>query len=193
MNDQHALSSMSPGAISVPLIVDDVKTDVFQMTRLLYFYIDGDESSNPWILDLMGSRIPFRMVSLSGVILGPADGQGIFSSAPQISELFSLIERTGNGEFSVDCSDLFLPNWLLEKNAPLVRNHVFRVTLPLFSSALGYRLGQTSSGEFEGAIESGVIYFSESDTSAFRQWAEIELEESRRYFRHDLAVERRPQ
>ena len=84
--DELVLMSADP-AITVPLIVDDVKTDVFQMTRLLYFYINGEESFAPWVLGLGGARIPFRLVALSGVILGPAEGQGFFSSAPQISEL----------------------------------------------------------------------------------------------------------
>jgi hypothetical protein len=49
---KHALVPDDP-EMTVPPIVDDVKTDViFPMIRMIYFYIEGEESRTPGILAL---------------------------------------------------------------------------------------------------------------------------------------------
>jgi hypothetical protein len=175
--------------------VDDVKTDViFPMTRMIYFYIEGEESLTPWNLGLGSITVPFRLLNLNGIILGPANGQSVFSSWRQISDLFGAVEAAANRNLNVDTTDVFLPNWLFKKAGLRPnRNHVFRAALPIFAAALEYRQGWRSLEEFEVAVEqlTSGLSLSEIETQAFRDWAVVEMEESREYFRTQLAVRRR--
>jgi hypothetical protein len=180
--------------VTVPLIVDDVKTEiVFPMTRMIYFYIDGEESLTPWNLGLGSITVPFRMLGLTGIILGPANGQSAFSGWRQVSDLFGAVEAAADRNLSVDTADVFLPNWLFKKAGLRPnRNDVFRAVLSIFAAALEYRQGRQSLEEFEVTIgQLASISFSEIETQAFRDWAAEEMEESREYFRSELAVRRR--
>jgi hypothetical protein len=90
--------------ITIPLIVDYVKTDIaFPMTRMIYFYLDGEESLSPWSLGLQNINFPFGMLSLSGIIFEPGNGQTVFSNWRQISDPF-CVDRGRRGQKS-ECRD----------------------------------------------------------------------------------------
>ncbi len=170
---------------TVPLVVDDRKElPEFRMTRLTYFTIEsepglggaGREEEKLWNLSNERFQVPFLLNSMSGVILGPVDGSGLFLTAASIEETFDRIEAQPS--FYVDANDLWLPNFLFEKMPE--RGGVYRAGYPLFRQALYFRADMVDhDGFLDMCLElSAQLAYSEGETAAFQSWEAGQIEEA---------------
>jgi hypothetical protein len=163
--------------MDIPLIVDDVKHyKGFHMTRLSYFTIESDVPLPEWTLELGDAKIPFLMLGLSGIVVGPIHGDR-FTDPDSIDSLFRAVEE--DERFYVDLNDIWLPNGCFTNTSP-ERGQVFRTGLSLFSLALAYRETMEDADRFTGQTMDYCkeLEYSEPETRAFEAWHQDQIRDA---------------
>ncbi len=192
--------------IWVPIAVDAERliSDV-PMVRCTYFVIASEVPIRQWSIDLPPAA-PVEAVEalgLLGVVHAPRPDSagvsemrpyGIFSDPSEVAALFQ-VERHQPG-LSVELEDIWvLSEWLqgaqkLEFSGNVAslrtrkprRNDVYRVALDLFQVLYRYANDDTSLSELLHTAWQGQVLFSPTDTSAFAEWAQNEIDETIRRF-----------
>ncbi|MEA3211689.1 MAG: hypothetical protein QOE70_4746 [Chthoniobacter sp.] len=176
---------------TVPLIVDSItSSEEFDMARLIFFYIDAEESLDQWWLGLDGESIPFLMLGLAGIIVVP-DGGDEFTNPQQIRDFFDRIETLPNREMRVETGDVWVPRSLLTaRYETAARGDVFRVSFRLFGDSYSFRAGRIDREKFEHVMRDRAIEatFSEVETKAFREWSASEIGRSRERMNPELKL-----
>jgi hypothetical protein len=175
-------------AFDVPVVVDDVKSyGKFKMTRCTYLTIECDIPSPDWVLGLRKKSIPFQLIGLSGLIIGPAGGGRLFESFDSIEALFNTIES--HPSLFVDINDLWLPNKLFQSHPH--RGQVYRVESRLFHVAYLYREERISEGQFLRQCNGlkGNIRFSKKETRSFENWSRFQIQKAKDSFPKNRGLE----
>lgn len=155
----------------VPVFIDSVKTlRGFEMTRCNYLSIECDEPQPGWELDISGTRLPFLLLGLSGIVVRPPRGER-FHTPEDIEHLFRLIEDEGG--LLVDIEDVWIPNFLLGDEDP-APGSVYRMNARAFTAATQFREGRMDLEEFLGLCRElpDPLAWSGEETEAFLAWRE---------------------
>ena len=160
----------------------------YAMTRCSFLLIECSDPAPGWTLGLGGEQMPFLMLNLTGIVLGPLGEALRFQTAPLIENFFKTVESfrsplAQDAEFLVETADLWLPDSLFRRRATAVGN-VFRVRRPLFNQCLAFREGMLGERQFLAACEEfpGAVEFSAEETSAFATWHGLQVEDARKEF-----------
>ena len=162
------------GMPRVPVSVDAVREiDGVPMVRCVYLLVESDDPDPRWTLVLGGTRIPFLMLGLSGILFRPDDGEELFLTADRIEETFVAIESIAG--LSVEMGDVWHPRLLFGE--ALERGDVSRVDLALVRDAVAFRNERIGIEEFVARVDAAleergpsIVESSPEEAEAFREW-----------------------
>lgn len=186
--------SFGKTVMTIPVFIDDVKRiKGFEMTRCVYFQIEGEDSLNPWQLSRDGEQISFLMVGLAGIILTPLDGSPQFTNPKQIDELLRFVESRrvdrGDSELNVELADLWLPNSALPQGGIEVsRGDLLRIGHRLFHLAFAFRDGRLELADFLRFVSDSPdeVTVAQRETRVFEAWAKREIGRANDQGKHDF-------
>lgn len=90
--------------ITIPLIVDDVKThESFEMTRFIYFSIGAVDFLSDLLIEYDNQEFPVTVVDFHGIITGTLDNAE-FETKESIETLFDRIEDTDGNDIKIKYS-----------------------------------------------------------------------------------------
>ena len=167
----------SPSNLTVPVIVDDIKTfSEFPMARCSHFVVDADHSANAGELSFQTNDSVLLVLGARGVICGRGGKNPQFEDGHQIDELFDSFES--DDQFSIETADIWIPNALIVGcYESAKRGDVFRIGSRLFNVCFNFRYDRLEQSDFmmlAGDLADS-IEFSEMETKAFAHWHEIQL------------------
>ncbi len=185
-----------PVAIDAERLIEGVK-----LLRSTYFLATTDSPTSIWEIELPSvARLHgLGALGMLGVVFSPMRrtetagreliSYDLFVDAADISAIFALEE---GGAISIQLEDIWLPR-LWCRDAPVwggkghdssavERGDVFRVSASLFQHAYRYATGELDRDALlEHRIE-GELFRSPTETRALRDWAQLQIEETRRAF-----------
>ena len=188
--------------VHIPVTVDaEREIDGEALVRATYFVITTDAPASVWQVDLppLAGLYGLGALGVLGVVysavrehsptLPKAVDEEFFVSAGDIAAIFALEEE---GPLSVQLEDVWLPkSWCVGTEIwgepggtmeALERGDVLRVELGVFQQAYRYTASDITLDQFLETDASGRVFSSPHETQAIQQWAEDQIEETRRAF-----------
>lgn len=193
-----ALSPSYAATADIPVLIDDVKSlEDFHVTRCTYFTIDAGAAVDDWVALLRGRGIPFLLLGVSAVIFRPELDVARFEDPDQIDSLFHRIEQIGG--VVVETAHIWLPNELFGEHAarakspgddhnPLDRGALWRVSLPLFQSALKFQKEVITLEQFTEdcrllmSAERSPLAHTPKEWRVFHEWSQAQIEAARLHY-----------
>jgi len=126
---------------SVPVSIDSVwGSQAIAFSRCTYLTVECDEPGSLWTLGTSGSRVPFVMLGLAGIVIGGVSDSGPFTSFQDIDALYNMVEsRPG---LDVGSGEIWLPRSCFDDSHRPRRGDIFRVRSTLFRDAYALQDGQ---------------------------------------------------
>ncbi len=186
----------------VPIIVDvERNIDGYRMIRCSYFAVQSDEPLPNWRLRVGEFDSPILLLNLEAILLGAPSNPDGFGNVEEINAMYDYIEK--HDELFVDINDIWVPiEWF--GNIEIKQGLLFRIPADQFSICWKLRNDKISVEEMfldedvqdedvkSKLIQQPHIEFSESETSVFEQWTNMQIEQSRAQYneRKEMALKK---
>jgi hypothetical protein len=188
--------------VYIPVAIDaEREVDGHPMVRVTYFVISSDAPAAVWQIDLppLARLQGIGALGLLGVVFttmhrsspGVEADYEIFAQAADVAAIFTLESETPL--LSVQIQDVWIPaGWFMNAESWDVsdprathrpeRGDVYRVGLEVFQSAYRYTSFDITIDELLSTDWMGQIVYSPVETESFLEWAEDQIELTKRTF-----------
>ena len=183
-SDRHEAST------DIPVIVDAVRTRKdLALVRCNYMSVECDNPQVGWSLGVGGATVPFMMLGMAGIIMGPI-GSSRFDSLESIEDIFATVED--EGDLVVDVDDIWLPKFLFEDIGEVPRNgDVYRLESEAFVLAYSFKENRLSVAEYLETCQGLERPLSPSleEQQAFADWHQSLIDGAIRQYPKNAAYE----
>jgi hypothetical protein len=149
------------------------------MTRLRYLALEARDPLPGASLPDMPGDLMLLVSSLSAIVQGPGRNKERFTSADDLTELFSRIRK--DGRFSLSSPTLWLPNTVFPAEPPVRRGAVYRLPGDLLRAGLLFRSGRISRQQLSAAASTPPV-FSPDETAALAAWSKRQIDLARKSY-----------
>ncbi len=131
-------------ARGVPVLIDARRQvpgegrRAFDMVRCTYLLIESDAPGAGWTINVNETQLPYLLLSLRGVVLGPPEDRGErFTSPDDIDALYDFVED--GAKLLVDVGDIWIPSEAFPKGDSFAVGAGYRVSRDAFEAAVLFR------------------------------------------------------